>query len=374
MPTVLLVAFTLLALPSDGQQAFTQRGQAGDTRFRGLDRNNDGVITRDEWRGSRQSFDVHDWNGDGVLSGDEMRVGARRSERSIEDEDFDPADADQFTDWTERGFSTLDHNRDGRISSREWHYDLEAFRRADRNRDGSLSRAEFLGADVDDDRNDRFEYLDVNGNGRIESDEWHGSADAFDWLDRNNDGVLSRAEVVGQQRASSDRFASLDFNRDGVISVDEWHWSRRSFDQQDLNRDGVLTRREFVDAGPAAVPTSGQSVVVNAAQAWTDTGLSVREGEMLTFEAQGTARLSDDPNDIAGPGGARNARLAPNAPLRQQPAGALIARIGDSTPVFVGDRRSIRAPASGRLYLGLNDDHFGDNTGEFRVTVTIQPR
>lgn len=374
MPTVLLLALTLLALPWDGQQAFTQRGRAGDTRFQGVDRNNDGVITRDEWRGSRQSFDVHDWNGDGVLSGDEVRVGARRSERNIEDDDFDPARADQFVDWTERGFASLDHNRDGRISSSEWHYDLEAFRRADRNRDGSLSRAEFLGADIDDDRNDRFEYLDVNGNGRIELNEWHGSADAFDWLDRNNDGVLSRAEVVGRPSARSDQFRSLDFNRDGVISVDEWHWSRRSFDRHDLNRDGVLTRREFVDAGPAAVPTSGQSIVVRAAQAWTDTGLSVREGDTMTFEAQGSAQLSADGNDIAGPGGAKNARRAPDAPLRQHPAGALIARIGDSTLVFVGDRRSIRATVSGRLFLGVNDDHFDDNTGEFRVTVTIQPR
>jgi Ca2+-binding EF-hand superfamily protein len=374
MPTVLLVAFTLLALPSDGQQAFAQRGQADDTRFRGQDRNNDGVITREEWRGSRQSFDIHDWNGDGVLSGDEVRVGARRSERSIEDEDFDPAVADQFTNWTETGFAALDRNRDGRVTSNEWRYDFEAFHRADRNGDGALSRTEFLGADVDDDREDRFEYLDVNGNGRIESDEWHGSADAFDWLDRNNDGVLSRAEVVGRARARSDRFAILDVNRDGRISRDEWRWSRRSFDQQDANGDGVLTRRELADTKTAAVPTSGQSVVVDAAQAWTDTGLTVREGDMVTFEAQGTARLSADPNDIAGPGGARSGRRAPDAPLRQQTAGALIARIGESTLVFVGDRRSIRAPASGRLYLGLNDDHFGDNTGEFRVTVTVQPR
>lgn len=48
------------------------------TRFRGLDRNGDCMITRDEWRGSDTSFRQHDWNGDGVLSGDEVRPGARR--------------------------------------------------------------------------------------------------------------------------------------------------------------------------------------------------------------------------------------------------------------------------------------------------------
>ena len=47
-------------------------------RFQGMDRNNDGVITRDEWRGNDHSFRNQDWNGDGVLSGDEVRPGARR--------------------------------------------------------------------------------------------------------------------------------------------------------------------------------------------------------------------------------------------------------------------------------------------------------
>lgn len=47
-------------------------------RFRGLDRNHDGRITRDEWRGNDVSFRVHDWNGDGVLSGEEVRPGAHR--------------------------------------------------------------------------------------------------------------------------------------------------------------------------------------------------------------------------------------------------------------------------------------------------------
>jgi hypothetical protein len=55
-----------------------ENGQ-GEMRFRGLDRNNDGIITRDEWRGEAEnSFANHDWNGDGVLSGDEVRPGARR--------------------------------------------------------------------------------------------------------------------------------------------------------------------------------------------------------------------------------------------------------------------------------------------------------
>ena len=78
---VLGVAFALSV--TAGQVAGAQRGQA--TRFEGMDRNNDGRITRQEWNGSDQSFKVHDWNGDGVLSGDEVRPGGRRAGRQNRD-------------------------------------------------------------------------------------------------------------------------------------------------------------------------------------------------------------------------------------------------------------------------------------------------
>lgn len=70
-------------------------------------------------------------------------------------------------------------------------------------------------------------------------------------------------------------------------------------------------------------------------------------------------------------GYAARGRRAHDAPILNQPAGALIARIGDYGPIFIGDRRSITAPVSGRVYLGVNDDHLAD---AFTVTVAIQPR
>jgi hypothetical protein len=39
-----------------------------------MDVNRDGVITRSEWRGNARSFDVHDLNQDGVLSGNEVSL------------------------------------------------------------------------------------------------------------------------------------------------------------------------------------------------------------------------------------------------------------------------------------------------------------
>lgn len=347
-------------------------------RFSGMDRNGDGRITRQEWRGSAQSFRVHDWDGNGVLDGDEVRPGALRPR---DQNDFDPQRNRQYRDWTAEAFADLDHDRNGRLTADEWHYDRESWLRADRNRDNVLSRAEFLGdAATDLDRDDRFEYLDANNNGRIDRNEWHGTRDAFDWIDRNNDGSLSRAEVLGGDAAvDSDLFASLDYNRDGRLSQNEWHWSRRSFLQQDANRDGVVSRAEF--AAPDTVGTTGRTagsrdssvVVVNANERWVDTGIDLQSGDSLTIRSEGSVRLSGNFNDSSTPAGAN--RRAENAPMPNHPAGALIARVGNGAPIFIGDNTGARNVTSGgRLYLSVNDDHLADNSGQYRVTVVVRPR
>ena len=253
-----------------GSQAASQPAPApavavNQRRFRGMDRNNDGQITRNEWRGSRQSFDVHDWNNDGVLSGAEMDEAVARQGRTVEDENFD--------------------------------------------------------------RVDQFENLDVNNNNRIEPREWHGTVAAFNRLDANNDNFLSRGE----------------FTTPG-------------------GRDDT------------AVATSGDFIRVEGRQLWTDTGINVRAGDTITFDGQGTIRISNNRNDVAGVGGTLSGRREANAPLPNQVAGALIARIGNSPPLFIGNRRSVRAPFAGRIYLGVNDDYLDDNSGDFQVTVTVEPR
>jgi len=375
------VAALALALPLAAAPVFAQdNGQSRDTmRFRAMDRNGDGVITRREWRGSDQSFRVHDWNGDGVLSGDEVRVGVTRPRNS--DEDYNATRRPTFSDWTPAGFARLDANRDGRITSDEWHYDLESFRRADQNGDDALARGEFVNGNVDADREDRFDYLDANNDGRIERSEWHSSADAFRWLDRNHDGVLSRTEVVGDasQTPTGDQFATLDENGDNRIRPDEWQWSRRSFDQYDRNRDGAITRDEFsaADTGFGPVATSGsrsnQVITVPATVRWFDSGIDVRAGDVIGYRAEGTIHMSHgNDNDGASPAGSWSGRRADNAPLRDKTAGALIAKIGNASPIFLGQNGEVRAANDGRVYFSVNDDYLMDNSGDYRVTLTIR--
>jgi Ca2+-binding EF-hand superfamily protein len=224
------------------------RGQVA-IRFAEMDTNNDRTISRAEWRGSDRSFAVHDWNGDGVLSGNEVRIGAVRP--SPPDPAFDyPEREYQFENWTAQGFTSLDRNRDGRITRDEWYYDRESFRRADHNGDGAISRAEFLLEDeIDDDRGDHFAYLDVNNDNRISRSEWHGTPERFNAMDANRDGVITRLEMMGAA-APVELFTSVDINRDNAITMDEWRWSRATFNERDLDRNGRLTRAEFTGIAP----------------------------------------------------------------------------------------------------------------------------
>ena len=348
-------------------------------RFQGLDRNNDGRITRDEWNGNDRSFQNHDWNGDGVLSGPEVRAGAQRT---TELADHDPNRFERNLNWTQQNFNALDHNRDGRLTANEWHFDFATFRRIDRDRNDAISLREFLGEGLDDERDETFDEMDWNNDGRITRSEWHGGEADFDFLDRNRDGVLSRFEVQGAEASFDtwDQFQNLDYDRNGTLSRAEWHWSNASFAVRDRNRDGVISRQEFENAGGAPGSTAAasaagvQTVRVNSQQRWTDTGINVRAGDVITFNASGTITMSDDTGDTATPAGSTRGRTAPDAPVLGQRAGGLLAKIGEYSPAFIGGRGTWTAPVSGRLYLGVNDDHLPDNRGEFVVQVGVQGR
>jgi Ca2+-binding EF-hand superfamily protein len=367
----------MLAAPPAVATADAQTGPVSRMRFQALDRNNDGRITRDEWNGNDRSFQNHDWNGDGVLSGNEVRSGAQRN---TELADHNPNARERNLNWTAANFTALDHNRDGRLSSNEWHFDLATFRRIDRDRNDSISRAEFLGEGIDDERDETFDEMDWNNDGRITRSEWHGGTADFNWLDRNNDGVLSRFEAQGAEASFDtwDQFTNLDYDRNGTLNRAEWHWSNASFTSRDRNRDGVISRQEFEVAGGtpggAGSVATQRTVRVNSQMRWTDTGIDVRAGDVLTFAASGTITMSDDTGDTASPAGSTRGRTAPDAPVLNQLAGGLLARIGGWSPTFIGSRGTWTAPVGGRLYLGVNDDHLPDNRGEFVVQVGVQGR
>jgi hypothetical protein len=120
-----------------------------------------------------------------------------------------------------------------------------------------------------------------------------------------------------------------------------------------------------------SAPSAGGAVVVNGNQQWTSTGIMVRKGERLTFNTSGEVRLSSAGDDVAQPAGATSGRKVAGAPLPNQIAGALIGRIGtNGQPFGIGNLNSVVVPETGMLFLGINDDHVNDNSGEFRVQIT----
>lgn len=134
-----------------------------------------------------------------------------------------------------------------------------------------------------------------------------------------------------------------------------------------------------VAPGAPANPDEGRwdannpaTVRVPATSGWTDTGISVREGDMVIFNAQGEVRLSGSASDIARPAGSVEGRRADRAPFPSQLAGALIGRVGGQIFGIGNQTQALRMPATGRLELGINDDYVGDNSGEFTVRVTPQ--
>jgi hypothetical protein len=115
---------------------------------------------------------------------------------------------------------------------------------------------------------------------------------------------------------------------------------------------------------------SGSGITVSSRQPWTPTGITVRRGEQLSFTAEGEIRISGNSDDVASPSGVRVQRFEPRSPMPQVLAGALIGRIGNSAPFGIGTQGTFPAPASGQLFLGINDANFSDNDGEFRVQVS----
>lgn len=112
-----------------------------------------------------------------------------------------------------------------------------------------------------------------------------------------------------------------------------------------------------------------RTVNVTAREAWTDTGIDVRAGAPIYFMPSGEWRWGPNRRDgAAGETGSPFNRLRP---MPNQPAAALIGRIGEDPSAFIigSDPRPVRARASGRLYLGINDDVLDDNTGSLRVVV-----
>jgi len=130
-------------------------------------------------------------------------------------------------------------------------------------------------------------------------------------------------------------------------------------------------------ANPGAI-----TVRVPATAPWTDTGINLRAGDTVTVRASGVIAVTvDGLVPPKAPGG-----FAPNCgaaatfyhhpfgllPAPNLPCWSLIGRVGNGNAFEVGVRTVFRVRSGGRLYLGVDDDNFGDNSGFWTAAVSLQ--
>ena len=115
-----------------------------------------------------------------------------------------------------------------------------------------------------------------------------------------------------------------------------------------------------------------KDVLVSGDVAFVDTGIDLRPGQQIYLESAGNVWWK--PNERTGPAGEAGSDRERDSrrPMPRRPTGGLIGKVGheSSDLFFIGDDPGpIRARSAGRLFLGVNDDYFQDNHGNFRVVV-----
>ncbi|MDX2029658.1 MAG: hypothetical protein SF339_03245 [Blastocatellia bacterium] len=219
----------------------------------------------------------------------------------------------------------------------------------------------------------------LEGRSQVTPDGLRDRRDPDAPMPNENDGALIAA--IGQDQNSPAIFIgrSREFvaDRAGILYFTVNHWETR--DARGAFRVNVSVDRSSTGTttGGAGRPTQGRekTITVLATQAWTDTGIDLEPNMTIEFVAEGTIQIGNRRSST--PNGDRGANISTSSyPMQNEGVGALIAKIRyrdgrDSNFLFVGANGSgnTEPNESGRLYLGINDDYFRDNTGSYRVTI-----
>ena len=142
-------------------------------------------------------------------------------------------------------------------------------------------------------------------------------------------------------------------------------------------------------------------VKISAKSSWVDTGIDLNQGDYISIQSWGKIKVSKISLSKIFTGRTYDYKVSPKGTYNFEssdyncelinrrhnedikfplPAGhlgpypcyALIGKIGkDGDPFLVGDKYVAEIKKSGRLYLGINDYFFKDNSGEFQARITL---
>jgi hypothetical protein len=132
----------------------------------------------------------------------------------------------------------------------------------------------------------------------------------------------------------------------------------------------------WASSGPAVTAVS-----VLPSRVLTDTGVVVRAGDLVEIRAAGRIHFGRPPIDRMAPAGipwGQSCNVVAESvvgwPARGLACWSLIGRVGSAPPFEIGDARTLRITGGGELFLGVNDNLLGDNSGAWSVTVRVTPR
>ena len=99
-------------------------------------------------------------------------------------------------------------------------------------------------------------------------------------------------------------------------------------------------------------PPNDYTFRVAASQVWTDTGLDLEPGDRVHIYGKVMACEGPKPSEKA------------HLPLPSAPGGALLAKLhGEANPILASPDADLPIIENSRLYLGVNDNELGDNSG-----------
>jgi hypothetical protein len=131
---------------------------------------------------------------------------------------------------------------------------------------------------------------------------------------------------------------------------------------------------------PSTSVAQERTVVVPGNSRGTDTGIDLRTGDTVAISAAGNITAGRRAGVVSADGGRVGVgSIVGTYPVAQAGVGALIGYIRTpngqiTTPFLVGSQNSFNAPVDGRLFLLINDDNYGDNSGQFDVRITHTPQ
>jgi hypothetical protein len=133
-------------------------------------------------------------------------------------------------------------------------------------------------------------------------------------------------------------------------------------------------------AQTATAAAAQDGIPVAPTQAWTDAGTQIVEGQGYKITATGMLQFNVNASSQAPPSGLTggpqvDAQCAPGVNhngflVPELPCLSLVGKIGSGgVPFEIGASTSFVAPASGELFLGVNDNNLADNSGGWVASI-----